>query len=198
MKHRAPIQLSLNEIELRHSIATMTSGQFEMESGVHPILKLKAWNGRLMVVFLAIALKGLPEPEDALLGKEWRLAVAAAECLACFFDRSERSGRLLSQHEADDISSALFKFLQLYRLLIKNSLVRCCHRYKVIPKVHVLVHVAEDIRDTCMNCRQYHCFLDEDFIGQMKDLTIKLPKVGLGLEYRLLTRWLLRLGASRV
>ena len=178
-------------------MATMTAGQFELENAVHPILKLKAWNGRLMILFLAIALKGLPEPDDDLLRKELRLAVAAADCVACFFDRSERSGRLLTKQEAEDISSATFKFLQLYRLLVKNSIARSCPRYKVIPKMHVLVHVAEDVLESRMNYRFYHCVVDEDFIGQMKELTIKLPKVGMGLEYRLLTRWLLRLGASR-
>eukprot|EP00439_Symbiodinium_sp_Y106_P042800 s93_g5.t1 len=175
----------------------MPAGLLDLEQGVFPVLKLKAWNGRLMILFFAIALKGLPDPGDDLLRKELRAALAAAECVACFFDRSERSARLLTEQEAESISEAVLKFLMIYRQLVKISVSRNCPRYKVIPKMHVLLHIGEDVRETRTNFRHYHCFIDEDFIGRMKELTIKLPKVGGGLEYRLLTRWLLRLGASK-
>ncbi|CAE7255271.1 unnamed protein product [Symbiodinium sp. CCMP2592] len=180
-----------------HSLATMPAGLLDLEQGTYPVLKLKAWNGRLMILFLAVALKGLSEPGDDLLRKERRAALAAAECVACIFDRSERAARLLTEQEAESISEAILKFLMIYKQLVKISVSRNCPRYKIIPKMHALLHVGEDVRDTRCNFRHFHCFMDEDYIGQMKELTIKLPKVGGGLEYRLLTRWLLRLGASR-
>ncbi|CAE7339484.1 unnamed protein product [Symbiodinium sp. CCMP2592] len=175
----------------------MPAGLLDLEQGTYPVLKLKAWNGRLMILFLAVALKGLSEPGDDLLRKERRAALAAAECVACIFDRSERAARLLTEQEAESISEAILKFLMIYKQLVKMSVSRNCPRYKIIPKMHALLHVGEDVRETRCNFRHFHCFMDEDYMGQMKELTIKLPKVGGGLEFRLLTRWLLRLGASR-
>ena len=76
----------------------MTAGQLELEHGVYPILKLKAWNGRLMLLFLSLALKGLLETA--------RMVSATSECLACFFDRAERAPRLLSDYQAREIHEA--------------------------------------------------------------------------------------------
>ena len=118
-------------------------------------------------------------------------------CSVCclIFDRSERSARLLTRQEAEAISDSILKLLQLYEQMIKLSVPRSCPRYKVIPKMHVLLHIVEDVVETRWNYRHYHCFIEGDVIGQLKDLTVKLPKVGLG--YCLLSRWLLRLGASK-
>ena len=110
-------------------------------------------------------------------------------CSVCclIFDRSERSARLLTRQEAEAISDSILKFLQLYEQIIKLSVARSCPCYKVIPKMHVPLHIAEDVVETRLNYRHHHCFIDEDAIGQLKDLTVKLPKVDLG--YCLLSRW---------
>ncbi|CAE7253053.1 GMPR2, partial [Symbiodinium sp. KB8] len=78
--------------------------------------------------------------------------------------------------EAEAISDSILKLLQLYEQMIKLSVPRSCPRYKVIPKMHVLLHIVEDVVETRWNYRHYHCFIEGDVIGQLKDLTVKLPK----------------------
>ena len=113
----------------------------------------------------------------------------------CVFDRAENAPRLLSELQAREIYDAAKTFLKMYAELMKLSIRRERPRYKIIPKFHVLWHIVSDVWECRLNCRHFHCFLDEDYMGQMKSMTERLPKIG--LEYRLLTRWLLRLGASR-
>ena len=56
-----------------------------------------------------------------------------------------------------------------------------------------MFHIVEDQCQTLLNARTFHTFVDEDFVGLFKNLVLQVPKEM--LEYRCLTRFLLRLRA---
>ena len=168
------------------------------EGGAFPSLNLKAWNTRLFVVFFEIVLRELLDTaagaDDELLCKELKVASAATTAMCAFLHCMESSPRYLSGEQAGEMRESMQTFLNLYEVLIATSQSRGTARWKAVPKHHAAWHLVEEMDRTHYNCRHYHSFLDEDFIGQWKQLVQSVPKDL--LEYRCLTRYLLRLGAQ--
>ena len=174
----------------------MPPGLLAFEGGAYPALNLKAWNGRLMTSFFDIVLKavlnnGVPDRFQ----REVKLASAACNSMLAFLHCMETSPRYLSAEQATKMYQAVTTFLALYQLLAAHSLATGIPRWKATPKFHLLLHVVEEQCQTLRNSRAWHCFLDEDYIGQIKRLVIQCPKDM--LEFRCLTRTLLRLHAMR-
>ncbi|CAE7291040.1 unnamed protein product [Symbiodinium microadriaticum] len=181
----------------RHSQATMTGGLLSWEGGTYPRLDLKGWNTRLFTAFFYVVLNRLQQDTDRtdgmppLLLKELRLAFGAVNAIAAFLDTMERSPRYLSEAQALSMSKACSTFLSLCEILALLSIQRQVPRWKAVPKHHAFKHLAEDQVLTKLNCRFFHSFVDEDFIGFWKGLVQAAPKEL--LEFRCLTRYLLRL-----
>ena len=121
-------------------------------------------------------------------------ASVATKALCKWFDLIERSPRHLEQHVADQIFNAGMTFLATYNRLALHSVIQKHGRWKFLCKLHIFMHLCEDMRLTLCNCRMHHTFRDEDFMGLCKKLAIRVHKGAL-FEYRILTRWLLRLAS---
>ena len=177
----------------------MTGGLLAWEGGAYPSLNLKAYNGRLFVMFFEIVLRRLVSDEslqiDDMLRKELELASGATTALAMFFHVMECSGRYLKEEQAASMEQACCTYLDLSNILALHSIKRLTPRWKAVPKHHFFKHMSENMVQCLYNCRYYQSYFDEDFIGRWKLLCQKVPK-GL-MELRLLTRYLLRLKASR-
>ena len=177
----------------------MSSGMLSFESGggAFPCLTLKAWNGRLMLSFFEVVLKALCGTqgliEDDSLKEELVLASAATTSVAALLHHMETSPRYLNEQQAQMMFEACTTYLRLYQVLAHKSAERRRARWKAIPKMHLLLHLVEDQCRTKINMRSFGCFQDEDFVGQFKLLVAEVPKEL--LEYRCMTRFLLRLGA---
>lgn len=175
----------------------MTGGLLTWEGGTYPKLDLKAWNGRLMTAFFHVVLNRLQRDAlgndgmDPLLLKELRLAFGVTNAIVAFLDAMERAPRYLTGDQALDMAKACSTFLSLCEILALLSIQRQVPRWKVVPKHHTFKHLAEDQVRTLLNCRFFHSFVDEDFIGFWKGLVQAVPKEL--LEFRCLTRYLLRL-----
>ena len=175
----------------------MPSGLLSYEGGVYPCLNLKAYNGRLFLMFFQVVLCACiaaigPQLTESMK-TELELASAMVTALTVFFHRMEAAGRYLSEQEASGLMEATTTFLQLYGLLALRAVRQGIARWKATPKFHMLRHLAEDMVSTRINCRSFHCYIDEDFIGHWKKLAVAVPREL--MEFRMLTRYLLRLKA---
>ena len=151
-----------------------------------------------MVVFLSLSLdthlanvrlQGQPGPE--LLN-----AAVGAKAICGWFDKLERGQRFLNQEEACGIFRDGMAFVAAYERLALISLRTGGTRWKVHHKMHSFVHLCEDALALKQNCRFFHCFRDEDFVGLCKRLCQKVHKGPL-CEYRILCRYLMRLNSWR-
>lgn len=176
----------------RHSQGYLTVGMLHADN--FPCLTVKAWNGRLLLIFLDRCLEAKlaslrtsgAQPDVEILN-----ASVATRALCKWFDLVERSGRFLEQSAADDIFRTGMLFLAVYERLALHSCAAGGRRWKYLAKLHVFAHLCEDMKSTYFNARFFHIFRDEDFMGLLKRLAVKVHK-GM-LEYRVMTRWLLRL-----
>ena len=168
-----------------------------LHSESFPCLTIKAWNGRLLLIFVDRCLETQIKNEK---GQSQRVdvellnAAIATRALCRWFDLIERSPRFLKQHVADEIFKAGMLFLATYNRLALHSVIQKGFRWKFLAKLHPFAHLCEDMRDNLFNCRFFHCFRDEDFMGLAKRLALRVHKGPL-FEYRILTRWLLRLAS---
>lgn len=161
----------------------------------NPCLTIKAWNGRLMLIFLdqclATYIKGMHDAGSPVAVEVLNTSVAT-RAMAAWFDSVERSGRILSPSEARSIYNFGMTFLKAYHRLGVQAAVTGSRRWKFIPKLHVVHHLCENAVMYGENPRFVHCFRDEDHVGLIKRLAVRVHKGPL-FEYRILTRWLLRL-----
>ena len=175
----------------------MNSGLLAWEGSAYPSLQLKAWNGRVMTAFFAVVLKALDSREgvaDGDLKEEVKLASAATTAIASFLHSMETSPWFLTADQANSMRVAVETYLNLIQVLALLSHRRQKPRWKCVPKHHSMVHLIEDQSKSLINMRAYHTFLDEDFVGVFKALAQQVPKEL--LEYRCMTRYLLRLKAT--
>jgi len=173
----------------RHSQNYITTGLLNIADG-YPSLTCKAYNGRLLLVFLdqcihscAAANSGHPEISNACI---------AARCLRCWFDTLEKSPRYLTSQQGFELYTLAKKFVQSLERLASIALRSNRQRWKFQPKLHPWLHIAEDHWRLRYNYRHCHCFIDEDFVGLVKRLAQKCHRGEL-LELRILCRYLLRL-----
>ena len=175
----------------------MNGGLLSFEGSAYPSLQLKAWNGRVMTAFFSIVLKALDGKEglaDGDLKQELHVATAATTAIASFLHEMETSPWFLTAEQANRMRTAIETYLSLIQVLALISHKRQKPRWKCVPKHHSLLHLIEDQSSSLINMRAYHTFLDEDFVGVFKALAQQVPKEL--LEYRCMTRYLLRLKAT--
>ncbi|CAE7699244.1 unnamed protein product, partial [Symbiodinium pilosum] len=121
-------------------------------------------------------------------GDETREVFAAhAACVAicCWFDHVERAPRYLSDEQVTGITKAGTTFLRAIELLARIGVAEQKARWKLLPKAHAMAHIIEDQHEEKYNSRFYHCYADEDAIGQWKKLVIRVNKSL--LEFRCLS-----------
>ena len=177
---------------ISHSQGTLTRGMIyhSKEGSEYPMLTLKAYNGRVMLVFLTRCLQILYRDHSG--DPEVGLAWTACQRLCAFFDLMERTPRYLSHEDAQELHAHGQRFVELYFRLAKLGVQQNILRYKLVPKFHILAyHLLPDMLRNCTNIRSTHCFIDEDCMGTLKALARRVhPRL---LEIRVLCRWQLRL-----
>ena len=92
---------------------------------------------------------------------------------------------------ANEMAAACTAFIRGYDKLARLCVQKNVSRFKLIPKMHICRHFAEDIVRFKYNIRYHHCYKDEDCVGIMKKLACKVHAGSL-MEYRIICRWLLR------
>ena len=169
----------------------MNSGLLSATDG-YPTLCCKAWNGRVMLIFIdrcVHTLRGQVEENPELTN-----CCVAARSLTAWYDLLERSKRFLNMEQRVGLYNFGRKFVATVERLAVLALLGGHNRWRLQPKLHCMVHIAEDHLRYGYNARYFHCFVDEDHIGLTKRLALKVHRGGL-MELRILCRWLLRLGS---
>ena len=64
-------------------------------------------------------------------------------------------------------------------------------RWLVIPKLHLFHHMTLDVVVNFHNCRAFHCYSGEDFMGYIKKLCASTCTAS-NMEERVLKRWLVK------
>ena len=85
----------------------------------------------------------------------------------------DTSGVILSPEEAQRAHYAGRLFLLSYQSLAEEALANEVAQYKMRPKFHYLCHVVDDLQKYRWNPRFFHCFMEEDFVGQLGRLVSK-------------------------
>ena len=130
-----------------------------------------------------------PLAHKFMMQKYYCVQVLARHCV--FFDRMERAGRYLWDQQANEFAASCATFIRGYDKLARLCVQNHVSRFKLIPKMHICRHLAEDIVRFEDNIKHHHCYKDEDCVGIMKTLTCRVH-VGSLMEYRIICRWLLR------
>ena len=175
----------------RHSQGWITSGLLNVVDG-YPTLCCKAYNGRLLVIFLDRCIHALAARVDG--DPEIYNACVAVRSLTSWFDLLERAGRYLCDQERVTLYSLHGKYVRALEMLAIIALKTDVSRWKLQPKLHPFVHINEDHLWFAYNARHYHCYVDEDAMGLFKNLAQKCHRGNL-LEFRIMCRFLLRLAS---
>ena len=178
---------------LRHSQGYINSGLLNSADG-YPTLCCKAYNGRLLLIFLDRCVHDLADRPSSSSNPELAVAAVAARSLAAWFDLLERSPRFLNAEQRVGLHAFACKYVQSLERLAVISLLTHTSRWKLQPKIHAFIHIAEDHLAFGYNYRFCHTYIDEDHIGLTKRLALKVHRGDL-MELRVVCRWLLRLGS---
>ena len=181
------------EILLRHSQQFFNSGLMSTTDGF-PTLCCKAFNGRLLLIFLDVCLHTLVDSGNVQGNAEVYNACTASRALKSWYDLLERSPRFLNDGQRVELHDLAMKFVRVLERLAVIALLNQRMRWRLQPKVHSFIHIAEDHLWFGVNARSVHCYIDEDSIGLMKRLALRVHRGSL-MELRMLCRYLLRLGS---
>lgn len=163
--------------KLRHSQSYMTSGFMSTADG-YPTLCCKAFNGRLMVMFLDACVHTLADSIDGPANPEILNACLASRTLCMWFDRLERSPRFLTNSQRVELHALGLKYVGIVERLAIIGLLTHVSRWRLQPKLHSFVHIAEDHLKFGVSGRSFHCFCDEDHVGLIKRLALKCHRNG--------------------
>lgn len=124
---------------------------------------MKAAPTKIMLFFLAeIVQQRVPDERDLHI------------CLwgaTQFLHLMDMNGWMLSREAAADMCHAGEANQITYLKLAKRAAANGEHMYDMPPKFHAHSHVIDDIRNTRLNPKYFHCFGDEDFVGRIGRLS---------------------------
>lgn len=147
-----------------------------------------------MLIFLDRCIHDLADRPSSSSDPEIAVASVATRSLSSWFDLLERSPRYLTQDQRVGLHGLAVKFVRFLERLAVLALLNQTSRWRLQPKVHPFLHIAEDHLTFGYNYRFCHTYLDEDNIGLIKRLAQKVHRGDL-MELRVVCRWLLRLGS---
>ncbi|CAE7468247.1 unnamed protein product [Symbiodinium microadriaticum] len=183
-----------------HSINTITPGMLHdstSDAGDHPVLTLKAWNSRVWLAYMDHCMGQQHETNLAagIQDREMLLAVAATRNLLLWFCEQEAANQLyLTESEAETIYKHAMEYLKYAQALAQHASDAGVLRWKILPKHHAYLHLAENVLVDRWNPRGFHAFMDEDTVLQWKRLAVQMPSTA--MEERLLMRYLIRLSVK--
>ena len=121
---------------LRCSQCWLTSGMLHDDSTGWPALRLKAYNGRIFLLYVRTALQACSKCPEQQGNQELALACLAAQALCLFFSLSERAGRYLNAVQSRELHSAGTTFLRCYTALARMAALAGVRRWHLLPKMH--------------------------------------------------------------
>jgi hypothetical protein len=84
-----------------------------------------------------------------------------------FIEALEESGRYLSDDNIERISLACDRLLETYVAFCEEAKAAQVRGWKLVRKVHPLIHLMEDMRADRLNCRFFSGWTDETLMGKV-------------------------------
>lgn len=130
--------------------------------------KCKASKSPILVSWLAeITMEVMNKCPDPMK-KEAELASTCAWAMAQYFHTLRTAGRWFDDRELEQINDAGHTFLHIYSELARQA--TSPGEWHIVPKFHQFHHLILDSMEDRNNPRFFHCFGDEDMVGQMLTL----------------------------
>ena len=82
-----------------------------------------------------------------------------------------RAGRQFTDEDWCCASKHFESAMKCYNALAAEAVTQNIKNWKLVPKFHALVHIANDYNNTYP--RRTQCYLDEDMVGKMKRIFVK-------------------------
>ena len=127
------------------------------------------------------------------------LEKTACHLLRCKFAHwqnvCERAPQFMSSDQATELYSSGMAALLAFLMASAEAVRQSRFAFLCIPKLHIFQHLLMECLASRYNCRHFHNFSGESFMGSLK--TAAQSCAGLHFESRLLKRSLLRVMASR-
>lgn len=176
----------------------MLSTQHEAEAAHEFALRKQLWGSGIATVFLRgkrlffIALrisKGKPDPVFFLVGN------GGPQHVRCSFAEwqniIETYPPYLTAQQASHVHQLTFQCTHFYHVSACIAANQSKLHWLIIPKMHLLNHMALDVLVNFQNVRAYHNFTGEDFMGILKKIAISTCTTS-NMEERVLKRALLK------
>ena len=108
----------------------------------------------------------------------------------------ERLPQYLSPEQGVDLHFAGITAIHSFMAAANHAASLKVFSWLVLPKMHVFHHLQLDIQRELYNCRYFHNFSGEDFVGALKATCMKC--CGPGMPLRVLKRTLLRVVCNNI
>ena len=95
------------------------------------------------------------------------MAIAVARGLVRFYQILKEEGRFLSPAASIEIAALGQQVGVLYSALSRKALEAGLHIWKLVPKMHLFVHLCEWVAPLFGNPSAYWTYADEDLVGNM-------------------------------
>ena len=95
------------------------------------------------------------------------MAIDVARLLVRFYNIVQEEDRYLSDAACDELPLLGQKLAVLYASLANISLRNGQRLWKMVPKLHLFVHLCEWVAPTYGNPSAYWCYADEDLVGKL-------------------------------
>jgi len=155
--------------------------------------RYKASHVRMMLFWLA---KKTQEVADAMI-EDAQLQVLASCCygLQRATEIQSYAGLVLSCAEAEEASKSVFTFVACFAWLALSCAGNSLLLFKCRPKLHYMMHTAEDLKTLRLNqLKLFSTFTEESFLGRLKSIATQVH--GKTLALRVFQRYILTLAVS--
>lgn len=158
----------------------------------------KASMTKHLILWLANVLE-----EQPAVNRHAQLRFAMFAHFRMFEEACERNDRFLPVGDQDIVATSIEVALGCLNALHTESLAARHFVWQIIPKCHMLTHIAYDFAARGINPRRTTCYADEDMVGKVKKIMSHCHGISAGrmvLErYAILvgTRWWVRLAQLR-
>lgn len=126
-----------------------------------------------------------------------QLQVLAACCfgLQRSLELQQQSGLVMSTNDAKEASTCLYSFVTCFAWLALSCCDSDLRLFKCKPKLHYLMHTAEDLGVWKLNqLKLFATFSEESFLGRLKSISVQVH--GKTLTLRVFQRYILSIAVS--
>ena len=155
--------------------------------------RYKASHVRMMLFWLA---KKTQEVADVMVD-DVQIQVLASCCygLQRATEIQTHAGLVLGCAEAEEASKSVFTFVACFAWLALSCAGNSLLLFKCRPKLHYMMHTAEDLKTLRLNqLKLFSTFTEESFLGRLKSIATQVH--GKTLALRVFQRYILTLAVS--